>query len=352
MIQIQERLWDVRVGGGLLLIESEGRNTKQELASYLEENKTEIEQKLVKHGAILFRNFDIKSAQDFEDIAHQIDPELKNNYLGTSPRNSITKYTFSASELPNFYPIPQHCEMSFLRYPPRKLFFFSQLAPNRHGETPICDFRKVYQQLGVGLRNQFREKGVKTIRNYEGPNAKTKLDLWKLKRWDEMFQTTDKSVVEASCKTNEIEFEWLPNDKLRLINRQPAIANHPVTGEDVWFNHTQVFHKYAAAIEYKHIRKRQNTLSSSFFSGLTSFLTATKGITQNNSDLGTHTLFGDDAEIRRDMVEHIMEVIWNNMQFFSWQNGDILAIDNFSTSHGRMPYTGPREIYVCWAANR
>jgi hypothetical protein len=35
---------------------------------------------------------------------------------------------------------------------------------------------------------------------------------------------------------------------------------------------------------------------------------------------------------------------------FPWRKNDVLAIDNFSTSHGRLPYEGPREILVCWSA--
>src|SRR5437773_9897653 len=72
---------------------------------------------LAEHGAVLFRGFDVASPGQFEEVARAIDPELKNDYLGTSPRDALTKYVFSASELPPYYPIPQHCEMSFLPQP-------------------------------------------------------------------------------------------------------------------------------------------------------------------------------------------------------------------------------------------
>lgn len=337
---------------GLLVVRPNNATEKQFLTNYIEQNKESINNTLYKNGALLFRGFNINTAQDFEDIAHVIDAELKNNYLGTSPRNSITKYTFSASELPPYYPIPQHCEMSFLKFPPRKLFFYCHVAPAANGETPVCDFRKVYNQLDKEVREAFETKGVKTIRNYDGPDSTSKLDLWKLKRWDEVFNTTDKQKVEATCKEYNIDFEWLPGNKLRLFNQQEAIIHHPVTGEKVWFNHTQVFHKDAAAFEYKHIAKRHKKLSATFYSALTSFLTFTKKLTTRNIDLGTHTVFNDSSEIPTEYVAHLEEVIWNNMQFFQWQKGDIVAIDNFSTSHGRMPYKGPREVYVCWAANK
>jgi alpha-ketoglutarate-dependent taurine dioxygenase len=38
------------------------------------------------------------------------------------------------------------------------------------------------------------------------------------------------------------------------------------------------------------------------------------------------------------------------MYFLKWQQGDVIVLDNFSMAHGRMPYKGPREIYVSWTS--
>jgi len=352
MSSVNIQFYDTKKSEGLEVATPAENHSKQFLLDYIQSNKEAIDTRLTKNGAMLFRGFDIHTAEDFEQVALHIDSELKNNYLGTSPRNSISKYTFSASELPDFYPIMQHCEMSFLRFPPRKLFFFCQTAPEKNGETPICDFRKVAAQLAPEVKKAFREKGIKTIRNYDGLKAKAKWDLWQLKRWDEMFQTKDKKVAEAKCKEYEIEFEWLEEDKLRLYNRQDAFVKHPVTGEDVWFNHLQVFHRDAAAIEYKHIARHQKSFRASMYSLLTSFLTKVKTIGMKNENLGTHCTYLDGSEIPTEHLEHLEKIIWNNMQIFPWQKGDVLAIDNFSTSHGRLPYKGPRNILVCWAANK
>ena len=61
-------------------------------------------------------------------------------------------------------------------------------------------------------------------------------------------------------------------------------------------------------------------------------------------------LFGDGSEIPDSYVQHLEEIIWKNMSIYSWQKGDVIAIDNFSTSHGRLPYEGKRDIWVCWSA--
>ena len=71
------------------------------------------------------------------------------------------QYVFTASELPPYFPIPQHIEMSFLPAPPRKLFFCCLEAPTSSGgETCLCDFKKVYEQMNPEIRQKFEEKGV------------------------------------------------------------------------------------------------------------------------------------------------------------------------------------------------
>jgi alpha-ketoglutarate-dependent taurine dioxygenase len=336
----------------LLIEPAEGApNDASTLKHWLEENKAFINQKIIEHGAILFRGFDVNGPEQFENVAQGVDPDLKNNYLGTSPRNAVSKYVFSASELPPYYPIMQHCEMSFLPNPPRKLFFYCHIEPTEGGETPIVDFRKVYQDLDPMIREEFERKGIKNVRNYNGPSAKAKFDLWKLKRWDEMFLTTDKKVVEESCKKNGLEFHWKDDDKLVLINDQEAIAKHPITGEKVWFNHLQVFHEAAAAIEYGYIAKRQKNLRAASFNVFTSLMSSIKKLTTKEGDQAMNCTFRDGTPIPVSYVKHVEEVIWKNMVIFSWRKGDVLAIDNFSTSLGRLQYNCPREIQVCWAAD-
>lgn len=342
-------IWQ-QIGHIALLTPSGQDKSLEALQTLLRNHPQEIENKLVEAGAILFRGFDLQSPQDFEDVAKCLDNDLKNNYLGTSPRNAKTEYVFSASELPPFYPIPQHCEMSFLPNPPRKLFFYCQIAPQTQGETPIVDFRKVYAQLDPQIREEFERKGIKIIRNYNGPATKSGVDFWKLKRWDEMFLTSDKQAAEQICQENNFIYSWHPNDKLRLVSEQPATRKHPVTKESVWYNHSQVFHVDAAAIEYAKIARHQKTWRSRFYATLTQVMTALKKATQNSENQAMHCTFLDGTEIPKSYMQHVEDVIWKNMNIFAWQKGDVIALDNFSTAHGRLPFQGEREILVAWTS--
>ena len=152
-----------------LVVEPRKRRTVASLVDWLGDNHDWAQERLRHHGAILFRGFAVDGAWDFERIARAVDPDLKNEYLGTSPRDGLTDYVFSASELPGYYPIPQHCEMSFLNSSPRHLFFNCMIAPDKGGETPLVDFRKVWSDMRPEVRDRFVEGGFRIIRNYAGP---------------------------------------------------------------------------------------------------------------------------------------------------------------------------------------
>lgn len=331
-------------------VKADGNSSVEELVKHIASSKESIHTDLLREGAIRFRGFDIRTPEDFEQVALALESGLQNNYAGTSPRNSRTKFVHSASELPGYYPITQHCEMSFLPTAPRYLFFFCFVEPKDGGETPICDFRKVYEQMDPKIRKEFEEKGVRLVRNYSGPNTKTRTDLFQLKKWDELFKTTDQDKIAEECKKNELEATWLPDDRLRLVNERPSVQKHPETGEMVWFNHLQVFHREAAAIEYGHIYKRRKDFFSLRYMVALKTITFFKRIFKSPSKEAMHMFFADGSTIPKSYVEHVEQLIWDNLVADPWKFGDVLMIDNFSTSHGRLPFKGPRDILVAWSA--
>lgn len=337
-------------GAALPVVEPDGDRRVAALTDWLSGQSTWLSEQLREHGAVLLRGFDVRAPADFERAARAIDPALKNEYLGTSPRDALTEYVFSASELPPYYPIPQHCEMSFLRDPPRRLFFACLVAPRGiGGETPLCDFRRVYAALDPEVRARFEARGIRIVRNYCGPGGGGRLDLWKLKRWDEMFDTTDRATVEAKCRAQGFEVTWGAGDRLRLVSTQDAARAHPETGEPAWFNHAQVFHMSSAGAELRRVHARQGDLRSLALSGLARALTAVRRRAVAADDLPMHCTHRDGSEIAAADLEHVRATIWAHMLAFPWEAGDVLAIDNFSVSHGRMPYRGPRQVVVAWA---
>ncbi len=334
-------------GKPMRVVEGQGASLLR-LKDWIAEHRAPLEADWLRHGTLRFRGFAVLGPQAFEQVAAALEPDLKNDYLGTSPRNARSEYVFSASELPPFFPIAQHSEMSFLPSAPRKLFFHCTVAPAQYGETPTVDWRAVWRDLPQHLRESFSSRGVRYIRNYDGPDSPRTRDLWQLKRWDELFSTRDPAVAEQKAHAQGLRCEWLPEGRLRLVNERPATRVHPVTGETAWFNHTQVFHVAAAALEYHRIRRHQRTLRATFFDALTSSLTALKQRRKAASEQPMHATHADGGEIDPAQVRTLVDTIWQHLVIEPWRVGDILAIDNRSTGHGRLPFKGPREVLVAW----
>jgi len=239
--------------------------------------------------------------------------------------------------------------MSYVAKPPKNLFFWCDVPPARNtGETPLCDFRKVYNGMDPAVRDRFDKGGIRIIRNYDGPTTPKRFDLWKMKRWDEIFLTTDREAVEKACEEQGFVPEWLEDDRLRLITDQPASQEHPETREKVWFNHVQVFHLSAGPREYQRIARKRPNPGNLGWAALIHFLAFTKRF-KDPIEQSLHCTYLNGDEIPRADMNHLFDVIWKNLVIIPWEEGDIAAIDNFSVSHGRLPYRGPRRIAVAWS---
>jgi alpha-ketoglutarate-dependent taurine dioxygenase len=333
--------------------ENVGSTSIKSLREYVLANATQINAELLKQGAVLFRGFDITDAVAFEQLCLLLEPDLKNDYLGTSPRNLVkdTKFVFTASELPPHYPIMQHCEMSFLSTAPRKVFFYCTKPALVGGETPLCDFRQVALAMKPALKAVFENRPLKLILNYKALSVGTKKSVRQLKSWSEMFNTVDKKIVEQKAAENNIQVEWRKDDSLRLISNHNSFKQHPTSGETVWFNHLQVFHAAGASLEYAHIARRQKTMKAY---GLSWYLKVNERLAKLNQrpdESAMHVTFSDGGKVPYAYIKEVQKLIWKNMYFLKWQKGDMVMIDNFSTSHGRMPYVGPREVLVTWSGN-
>ncbi len=320
------------------------------VAAMLAANRNWVEEQLLAHGALLFRDVGVRDPRGFEAVARAVTTELRNGYLGTSPRDALTDYVFNASELPGFYPIPQHCEMSFVKKPTSRLLFACLVAPTSEGgETPLCDFRSVLRDLDPAVRARFETRGVRILRNYSGPEGGRAVGPWQLKPWHHLFGTTDRARVEHICRENEFEYTWLPGGRLRLIHTQPAVRPHPVTGELVWFNHSQVFHLSQAYGELRRIALRQHSVRIGALGAVAWLLSHLQAALQSDEELAMQCSYGDGQPIPYADIEAVRDAIWKNLRAFRWRVGDVVLIDNFAISHGRMPYRGPRQIVVAWS---
>jgi len=186
------------------------------------------------------------------------------------------------------------------------------------------------------------------VRNYSGPDGGGRFDLWKLKRWDEMFLTTDRAAIESKCRAEGFEPIWTENGGLRLVSTQPIVRRHPVTGEPAWHNHVTTFHTSQAAGEFRRIAALRPSLRHLALRELSRVLEKL----QRRKPVDARAMectWADGSEIPDADVEAVREAVWKHLVVVPWRRGDVVAIDNFAVSHGRLPYAGPRNVAVAWA---
>jgi alpha-ketoglutarate-dependent taurine dioxygenase len=275
-----------------------------------------IEQSLLKHRGVLFRNFGIGSVAEFEQFVRlSSNGELLEYRDRSTARYEVGEKIYVSTIYPADHSIDLHNEGTYWLAWPLKIYFCCLKAPQRGGSTPIADVRKVYERIDPKIRERFIEKNVMYVRNY---NYGFGLP------WQEVFQTTNKAEVEEYCRMNTIEFEWREGDHLRTRQIRPAVRIHPQTGEKSWFNHAAFFH----------ISARESSVREALLAEFT------------EEDLPYNTFYGDGTSLEPSVVEAIGEAYRQEKVVFPWQEGDILLLDNMSVAHGREPYEGERHIVV------
>ena len=203
-----------------------------DLAEWARNNREYLEQKLHKHGGILFRGFGLKDATDHERVAGAICRELYSEY-GDLPREGVAGKVYTSTPYPEDKSILYHNESSHMSSWPSKINFLCITVAKEGGATPIVDCRKVYNDLEPAVREMFESKGLMYVRNFaEG------LDV----SWQRFFGTEHKQVVEDSCTKAGMTCEWYGKDFLRIAQKCQAVLAHPVTGEKSFFNQVQLHH--------------------------------------------------------------------------------------------------------------
>jgi alpha-ketoglutarate-dependent taurine dioxygenase len=278
-------------------------------------NNTEfIERQLLKHGAILFRGFDVKSAEEFGAFIKSVSGELLEYRERSSPRHQVSGNVYTSTDYPPNQSIFLHNENSYQHAWPLKLFFYCHTPAQQGGETPIADVRKVFRRIEPSIRERFAQKKIMYVRNFSGEIGLSSQTV---------FCASDKSEVEKYCSNAGIECEWTEAG-LRTRQVRPAIAEHPRTGESVWFNHATFFH--------------ESTLPAALREGLLAAF--------DEEDLPHNTYYGDGSPIEPAVLDHLRHAYTEEAIAFSWNERDILMLDNMLVAHGRYSYLGPRRILV------
>lgn len=288
-----------------------------DLCTWARANREQIDSLLVRHGAILFRGFDIDSISGFGEFARATSDSLMDYSDPSTSRAELASRIYTSTEYPATEIIPLHNEMSYSNTWPLKIWFYCETPARMGGQTPIGDSRKVLELISPRTRQRFLEKGVMYVRNYgDGIGL----------GWQTAFGTTSKQAVEDYCSQNRIEYEWRSGGRLRTRQVRPATARHPKTGATVWFNQAHIHHISSLAPD---LREALLTMVES-----------------KEFPLDINSLYGDGSPIEPSELEELRNAYKQVTVAFVWQKGDIMMLDNMLTAHGRSPFVGPRRVLV------
>lgn len=278
-----------------------------------------VDQHLERDGAILFSGFADPGVAGFQSFAGAFGHPLLSYEFGSTPRSQVTGGgVYTSTEYPAHRSIPLHNEQAYTTEWPMRIWFYCAQAAEEGGETPIADSRQVYNRIDPVLRQRFAERGLRYVRNYGNG-----LDV----DWQQVFNTDDPGEVETYCRKKDIDLLWKDDGSLRTSQRCQAVAEHPRTGDTVWFNQAHLFHVSSLDPEMQEV------------------LLETVG----EDDLPRNVYYGDGSPLENAALDEIRGVLDECRICFPWQTGDVLMLDNMLSAHARQPFRGPRKVVVAMA---
>lgn len=283
--------------------------------TWVQDNLETVHDLLRRHGAVLFRGFDVAGQEDLQSFTKALGMRLMEYMEGATPRKVLGNNVFTSTEFPPQHAIALHNENSYVMTWPMKICFCCVVEPHDRGETPIGDVGGVLARIDPVIRRHFEDKGYMLVRNFS-----EHLGL----PWRQSFHVSTPKELEEYCRRSQIEVEWIGPEQVRTRQIRPALARHPDTGDELWFNHIAFWH--VSSLE-ESIRK---ILLAEY----------------SEQELPYNVFYGNGERIDDSVVAHLRQAYEAETIKFPWRRGDILLLDNMRVAHGRSPFSGHRKILV------
>jgi alpha-ketoglutarate-dependent taurine dioxygenase len=289
-------------------------STPEHLADYAVSRRDELQNALLKHGAILFRGFGLRDAADLDRSAVGLGAQPYGYSGGNSPRTRVAADVFTSTDYPASETISLHNEMSYLPGWPRRLFFLCISPPASGGQTSLANSHDVLGAIPPEIVETLQRRKLRYIRNFsDSPLGKS---------WQVTYSSKDRQEVETIVRSQGSHCVWKSNDELQVTTVCEPTLLHPQTGRPAWFNQAEQWHPSAFPAQ------RRALLEKVF-----------------GKDQFPHDCqYGDGDALDEDMLAQIRGAMDANKLLFDWQQGDLLMLDNITMMHGREPFKGNRKV--------
>lgn len=268
------------------------------------------------HGAVLLRGFGA-GVEDFLWLSDALSSEFSTYRggglrLGPLDREAVggneTLLTVTGGN--RGFPILLHGEMYYLKKHPSILWFFCERAAEAGGETVLCDGEALLTRLGPPTRELFRQRGVKYLRQLSRDE------------WAVAFQTEDVGELRRVCEENDTRLTLRPDGGVETEYVCSAISRSRGRGHDGFVNNVAEIYSIEWAFESGWISENLPELSRQ---------TCPLVVRLEDGSKVPSAVFD---EVHRLGAELSVPV--------TWQDGDVLMVDNTRLLHGRNQAYGSR----------
>ncbi|QDT52597.1 Taurine catabolism dioxygenase TauD, TfdA family [Caulifigura coniformis] len=295
--------------------------TLEQAAAWVKSNRDLLLDESSRHGAVLFRGFPMKTANDFDIFMAALDvpnfPYKKS--LSNAVRVNFTERVFSANEAPPDVQIFFHHEMAQTPIFPERIAFFCEIAAAEGGATPICRSDVLYDRLKAELPDFIRDCESRGLRYTNVMPAANDPNSGMGRSWKSTLEVETTEAAEARLRDLNYSWEWLPDGCLKATT--PPLP---------------------AVMDVTHGRK-------TFFNQL---IAAYCGWKDTRNDPSAAIRHGDDSILDAGAVRRAIEIA-NELAFdLQWQPGDAVLIDNTIAMHARRTFQGKRKVLASLMAPR
>lgn len=317
-----------------------GNSSPDSLGRWIQSNREFVSQQLEEEGGLVFKGFNLQTAQDFEKLARMIDDKLADRHIFdgdvTCKRTPFVSDVASPDIKKILSPLSLHNEDSFVPEIPDKIMFCSLHTASWGGESLIADCRKVYEDLPQDLQKKYKRKKLKSTLVLED----------RLFLANALIPKNVQTIIDFAKNHGARTVKRLSENMTEFTFTVPATIQDQ-RGRDVWFNtlHQAVF--YNKCVDIWMAYKMRRGLFNKPFALMLIFASLLEDF-KNFLKSGRSTLKMHDCTLMNGEKITPLERIkmgfafWKNTAVLPLSNGDFFVLNNKLVAHGRMPYKGKR----------
>jgi hypothetical protein len=284
--------------------------------SWLRNVAATVHDRLSIHGAVLLRGLSLTEPADLVEARRALDIVPFSLIEDFAPRRDFGSGVVSPIQWPDNRILCPFQEGSFSTESPSTVLTTCMTPPETGGEAHLADTRLISACLPADLAERVRAHGWTLTRVFH--------DGFGIP-WTDAFSVTSRTELADLLAREGIEHQWLPHGPLRTVRRRPAVVEHPVTGEECWFN--QLAFLNSASME----RRELAVLTDAF-----------------GEDIPIDTALGDGTCLSALELSTIQQAYEQVTYVLEWRRGDLLVVDNIMTAQGRAPFTGVPEFLIAF----